>query len=176
MRGRGFHSPAKHKQVAVSDGTTKNDLIFGSQARDTISGHEGNDFLAGKKARDDLFGNDDNDTLIGGRGGDRLNGGVGDDNLVGGKGADVFILNGGFDTIADFSNRDDTLAIDTRAYFADKPEGMISFLLYDAETGLLSLRRDRYDEGSEVIEIGQTAPELHFGGIQHGGNYLLFLA
>jgi Ca2+-binding RTX toxin-like protein len=78
-----------------------------------VIGGEGNDRLRGSRGRDVLMGNGGNDVLIGGAGKDLLIGGAGDDGLMGGGGKDLFSIEAGagVDTIVDFKNNQDIIAI-----------------------------------------------------------------
>jgi large repetitive protein len=79
----------------------------------TIRGTEGRDRLTGTSKNETLIGGGSNDFLKGGSGNDKLFGGVGNDQLLGGKGKDIFVLEKGkgFDTIKDFENGLDHLAV-----------------------------------------------------------------
>ncbi|MEO1500401.1 MAG: Hint domain-containing protein [Pseudomonadota bacterium] len=69
------------------------DMIFGEEGNDTLSGGFGNDLIDGGADQDVIDGGSGNDTLVGGAGADALTGGTGNDDLSGGDGADV--LDGG---------------------------------------------------------------------------------
>ena len=90
------------------------DILNGGQGFDLLIGDEGNDRLNGGSGFDDLYGGEGDDTLAGNSGNDTLDGGNGDDILRGGQGADTFVFtaDSGNDTISDFSNNIDTIAID----------------------------------------------------------------
>jgi Ca2+-binding RTX toxin-like protein len=79
----------------------------------TIRGTEGRDRLTGTSKNETLIGGGSDDVLKGGSGNDKLFGGVGNDQLLGGKGKDIFVLEKGkgFDTIKDFENGLDHLAV-----------------------------------------------------------------
>ncbi len=101
------------ERIAFADGTTV-DLreampVFGSRARDTITGTPvpdtiaggaGNDTISGFRGADNLFGNGGSDTLNGSRGDDRVFGGNGEDTLDGGEGADLLGGGDGADEVA----------------------------------------------------------------------------
>ena len=76
-------------------------------------GGEGNDYLDGGKDKDYLEGGLGNDTLVGGDKKDTLIDGAGNDILSGGKDKDTFVLvsEQGTDTIEDFENKKDSLAL-----------------------------------------------------------------
>jgi Ca2+-binding RTX toxin-like protein len=78
-----------------------------------VIGGAGDDRLRGGRGRDVLVGNAGNDVLIGGAGKDLLIGDAGDDRLIGGVGRDLFSIEpgAGVDTIVDFRNNQDIIAI-----------------------------------------------------------------
>ena len=94
-------------------GTSGRDLLNGGNGSDTLSGGNGNDILNGGNGNDFLYGGISNDVLVGGNGDDLLNGGQGNDTLTGGNGRDSFVLavREGTDTITDFKNDTDFLAL-----------------------------------------------------------------
>ena len=100
-----------------------NDVFFGNEGNDSLSGFGGNDILDSSDGRDSLYGGDGNDTLLGGAGNDSLfaddgddilEGGASNDHLEGGKGNDTYVFgrNFGKDTIANYdisANRTDII-------------------------------------------------------------------
>lgn len=111
----------------VNGATDGDDLIEGSEARDTLVGLGGLDTLFGFGKSDNLYGGNDDDTIDGGTGNDKLRGGDGDDSLLGGLGADILFGDAGSDvyvfqdvaestvkpkgrdTIADFAKGEDII-------------------------------------------------------------------
>ncbi|NHZ82773.1 type I secretion C-terminal target domain-containing protein [Massilia sp. CCM 8695] len=112
-------------------GWSGDDILYGSELNDTISGNGGSDRMWGyagddyitsnepdddtRAGHDDLFGFDGNDTLLGGRGNDSLNGnfgndfqdgGGGNDDLKGELGNDTLQGGAGHDTLNDFEGKD----------------------------------------------------------------------
>lgn len=85
-------------------GGAGNDTITGGRQSDTLDGGEGNDYLSGSKGLD---------VLTGGGGDDLLWGGQGNDTIIGGFGRDRIVLqpDGGMDTIVDFADGFDFLAL-----------------------------------------------------------------
>ena len=65
------------------------DLVYGSNAHDTIVGKDVNSYLVGLNGHDTLIGNEGNDTLIGGNSQNYLIGGDGNDIFIGGNGQDL---------------------------------------------------------------------------------------
>lgn len=115
---------ARFTYAAVKiNGGVGNDWLLGNAGRDSIFGLSGADYLKGYGGRDSLNGGNDNDKLYGGQDNDKLNGGLGNDYLAGefgrdaltgGKGRDKFVFDvspgkANFDTITDFSVRDDII-------------------------------------------------------------------
>ena len=92
-------------------GTSGPDLLRGTAGDDEIRGEEGNDRLFGLAGNDLLRGDEGNDFLSGGFGNDRLRGDKGDDVLLGGGGSDrlIFNLQGGNDTVRDYTDGQDRL-------------------------------------------------------------------
>jgi Ca2+-binding RTX toxin-like protein len=118
------HGGTGHDEI---NGVTGNDRLFGEQGNDTLragagidrlEGGTGDDLLAGGDHSDRLYGDDGDDTLQGQDGLDRLEGGFGNDLLIGGMHADIFVfaLGGGQDTINDFANNQDVIALDTELW------------------------------------------------------------
>ncbi len=106
----------------ITSGSAESDVIFGGKGKDKIGGGNGDDWLVGQ---------DGNDTLNGGNGNDTLSGGYGNDALTGGKGKDVFVFYGklgtaktdrkvNFDTIKDYSVKDDSIWLDNALFSKNK--------------------------------------------------------
>ena len=79
----------------INQPTGGNDVIFGTNRDNKISGLAGDDYIRGGDGNDTLFGNAGDDVLIGNGGNDILNGGAGFNILTGGAGRDLFV----FDTV-----------------------------------------------------------------------------
>lgn len=79
-------------------GTTGNDTINGTAARECIYGDYGNDTLDGKAGDDRLRGSNGTDTLFGDSGDDCMWGQANNDHLDGGSGYDFGEGNGGSNT------------------------------------------------------------------------------
>ncbi|CAH1208159.1 hypothetical protein PAECIP111893_02849 [Paenibacillus plantiphilus] len=104
-------------ELVAIEGTSGNDILFGTEYNDTIIGYAGDDTLFGEDGDDtilggvgvdELYGDDGEDMLLGGEGNDILYGGdgidellgeVGDDELHGGEGKDTLIGGTGNDTL-----------------------------------------------------------------------------
>lgn len=104
-------------------GDAGDDRLFGDNGNDRLFGGGQNDRLYGQAGNDRLAGDNGNDKLVGGGGNDILVGGKGDDRLIGGLGADRFVFsavaNLGNDTIADFQDGIDMIAIAGSTSFGD---------------------------------------------------------
>jgi VCBS repeat-containing protein len=108
-------------------GGADNDRLKGLDGRDRLLGGAGDDVLIGGKHNDVLRGSAGDDGLRGGGGDDRIFGGSGDDKLfgrmghdrmAGNSGADTFFfkLGEGTDTVLDFTDGEDLLAVDGLSY------------------------------------------------------------
>ena len=121
-----------HDRVVGNDGTDRlnggngHDKLFGGRDADVLIGERGNDVLWGQLGNDRLYGGDGNDIVLGnahrdamygGNGNDRMDGGAGDDRMEGGAGADLFIFSAHRDTVVDFQDNVDTIAV--RGYLRD---------------------------------------------------------
>ncbi|MBD2465059.1 calcium-binding protein [Oscillatoria sp. FACHB-1407] len=102
-------------------GLVGNDILLGMIGNDILNGGRGNDLLQGLLGNDTLVGQVGRDILDGGRGNDTLIGGRGLDQLTGGRGRDEFVvqLRNGLDTILDFEDRSDRLALAEDIEFED---------------------------------------------------------
>lgn len=122
-----------------------NDRLGGGAFSDTLYGYGGND---------ELFGNGSADWLYGGAGNDKIVGGDGADYMRGDKGADTFVFKESIghrstvDTIADFSSKDDTIALEDRFFKAehDKANHIVASQFKD-----LSLKGAKVDGDDRVI-------------------------
>jgi Ca2+-binding RTX toxin-like protein len=96
------------------------DHVDGGAGGDSIDGNDGHDVIFGGAGDDRLLGGAGDDRLLGGAGDDRLEGGEGWDRLWGDEGKDVFVFKGGWgdDTINDFADGEDVIALDAAAYGA----------------------------------------------------------
>lgn len=81
------------------DGGPGNDLLWGSDFRDSLIGGTGQDTLHGSLGNDTLTGGDGDDQIDGGDGNDRLNGGNNNDLLLGALGDDTLDGGAGIDTL-----------------------------------------------------------------------------
>jgi hypothetical protein len=92
--------------VALSSGTSDDDILQGTREADVIVGGDGDDRLFGHRGDDRLEGGNGSDVLRGGHGSDTLLGGSGDDRLSGGAGNDVIDGGAGDDVIRTGSGSD----------------------------------------------------------------------
>jgi serralysin len=104
----------------VNKPTANDDILFGSEDDDRISGRAGDDYITGGSGDDRLFGNQGKDGLVGGTGDDILNGGANNDTLKGGEGDDLFLFGDctpfssaalGIDRINDFTVDEDSIGL-----------------------------------------------------------------
>lgn len=123
------------------DGSSGNELLYGTEGNDVVHGNGGVDWVFGDEGADTLTGGDGDDLLFGGAGDDRLTGGAGSDYLKGNSGADTFIFGSGesgFDTISDFDSLEDSLLLD--AGLVSSTVGTIDALIagaYAMDTGVV---------------------------------------
>lgn len=87
-------------------GTNGNDLIFGYEGNDIINGSNGNDCLVGGLGNDRIDGSNGDDVLLGNEGNDYLDGGNGDDLIIAGGGNDLIDGSNGNDRIFGDSGND----------------------------------------------------------------------
>jgi serralysin len=129
----------------------------GGSGADKLVGNGVANVLNGASGNDKLWGYGDNDYLYGFSGNDFLYGGDGADYLSGGAGKDTFVFNTAassesFDTIADFSVKDDTIQLDNAIFTKLGKTGTLSssifrkatvafdsndYLIYNPKTGAL---------------------------------------
>lgn len=93
------------------------DTLEGGGGKDHLEGGRGKDEINGAGGRDTLKGDGGRDFLDGGGGRDLLEGGRGRDDLTGGRGVDTFLFStgSGKDTITDFQQGTDLIAIESGA-------------------------------------------------------------
>jgi Ca2+-binding RTX toxin-like protein len=108
-------------------GFAGDDVIQGNPGEDTLLGNLGNDTLYGGFSDDLLYGGKGNDVLFGDRGDDTLIGNRGADLIQGGTGKDMYVISRtsgggsfqGADTISDFRNGEDIIALEDGLNFRD---------------------------------------------------------
>ena len=116
-------------------GTDEDDVLDGTENAEEIRGDKGNDTLSGLGGDDRLRGEKGNDILNGGDGNDRLKGGNDNDTLTGGAGNDrfAFDLQGGTDTLTDFTHAEDKLDFTNFNIVATGTETAFEVLMSHAE-------------------------------------------
>lgn len=87
-------------------GSSYNDRLFGTNAKNKIRGDDGNDRIKGYRGNDIIDGDNGADRIVGNQGRDKLFGGTGNDHLWGGAGADRLYGQGGRDFIEGGKNND----------------------------------------------------------------------
>ncbi len=85
----------KGTNMAEQNGTSGNDVIYGTTGDDVQNGGDGNDSLRGGAGNDDLYG---------GEGNDALQGGTGQDDLYGGEGDDTYFIEDNLDSVFEGAN------------------------------------------------------------------------
>ncbi len=87
----------------ITYGTNGNDTLSGGNGKDTIHGLDGDDIIYGGNGVDWLFGDGGNDQLYGDNGNDHLTGGAGNDLLDGKTGFDTAYYSGTIDEYSFFA-------------------------------------------------------------------------
>ncbi|MEM9060683.1 MAG: calcium-binding protein [Pseudomonadota bacterium] len=93
------------------DGGGGNDILFGRGGDDDIAGGAGHDLLFGGRGDDGISGGESRDVLFGGRGDDDIQGDAGDDLIFGGRGDDDIVWNNGDGSDLVFGGRGDDTQI-----------------------------------------------------------------
>ena len=156
-------------------GSVHDDVLWGDDGANELSGHLGDDVLKGFGGADTLFGENGGDTLRGDNGQDTLDGGAGRDDLYGGNGADTFVwwdtsevgnTAAAADVIHDFSRAQDDLIdlsdIDADVYTAGNQT--FSFIGTDAFSGTPGEIRYYHSGGNTYIEM-QTGISVDVEGV-----------
>ena len=131
---------AQHTGPNVIDGTSRKELLNGSQDDDIINAHEGFD------------------KVFGGNGDDTINGGSGFDKLWGSAGADTFVFTPNDDVVGDMLrdfNAQDGDAIDISALLQgyDAQTSVLSdFIRIDTHAGHAFLHVNADGEGDDFVE------------------------
>jgi Ca2+-binding RTX toxin-like protein len=139
-----------------------------------------------------LNGTKGKDKLTGGQGNDKFYGDYGNDTLKGLSGADTFVFNAklgssktdrkvNYDTITDFSVRDDSIWLDNKIFkklgkkgsesnpaqlnkkffkIGDKAKDKDDYVLYDKKTGILSYDADGSGTTYKPIEFAKLSKNL----------------
>jgi Ca2+-binding RTX toxin-like protein len=97
MAGAATDQPAPI--AAALAGTAGDDILMGTEHRDTIAGGAGDDVIHGLGGDDWLDGGSGDDAVYGGAGADTLLGDTGDDLLDGGSGDDLLLGGDGHDSL-----------------------------------------------------------------------------
>ncbi|MGO4127755.1 calcium-binding protein [Inquilinus sp. YAF38] len=81
------------------EGSNARNIIGGEDGGDLIDGNAGDDALSGENGEDIISGDDGNDRIVGGGDGDFLHGNAGDDSIDAGSGSDVVTGDDGNDNL-----------------------------------------------------------------------------
>ncbi len=165
--------------------------VRAGEGSDTVYGHDGRNSLHGDAGNDTLYGRGGKDLLNGNAGADYMDGGYGNDTVTGGTGKDVFLFTAklgtsktdrkvNFDTIKDFSVRDDSLWLDNAIFkklgsgsaanpkllaskffkVSDKAKDTNDYIIYNKTTGVLSYDADGSGTRYAAIEFAQLKKGL----------------
>jgi len=151
--------------------------LTGNASANTLAGNAGRNLLAGAAGSDSLSGGGSHDTLNGGSGNDRLAGGTGKDSFVfdtrlGTSKTDRTV---NFDTITDFSVKDDTIRLENRIFTKLKKTGTLKdeffvtgtqakdrndYIVYNKKTGVLSYDADGSGSKYKLVEFALLKKSL----------------
>lgn len=87
---------------------SNNDIFYGSEVSDEVSGKSGNDTLYGRSGNDILSGSSGNDIIYGEAGQDTIHGDSGNDTIYGGAGSDKLYGDSGNDII--YGSKSDSIS------------------------------------------------------------------
>ena len=82
------------------------DVVYAGGGNDIVFGFEGDDYVSGGLGNDKLYGGAGNDIINGDDGDDIISGGAGDNQLAGGAGNDTYVYSSGLDIINDAGGTD----------------------------------------------------------------------
>lgn len=188
VKGTVMDQPTTHPTpTGPVTGTPGGDTPHNAETQDTILlGTARTDILRGTGRQDKIFGSYGSDKLYGEAGNDTLDGGIGKDVLTGGAGQDVFMFDtrpskkANFDTIRDFSVKDDSLWLDNKVFLklgrngsetnpsqlkksfftiGDKAKDGNDYLIYNKQTKVLSYDVDG-SGAKQAIEIAKLSKNL----------------
>jgi parallel beta-helix repeat protein len=171
-------------------GTANDDDMSGRAGNDTIKGRGGNDYIFGESGSDRLYGDSGQDNIHGGTGNDRIHGGSSNDRLSGETGRDSFVFNTklgtattdrrvNFDTVTDFSVRDDSVWLDNAIFrklgsgssarpnklnaeffeVGSRADDSNDYIIYNKKTGVVSYDADGSGK-SRAVEFAQIKKGL----------------
>lgn len=174
--------PAKPEVTVV----TSSSVALAPDVRNIKATGKANIALRGNELDNEIVGNSGRNTIKGGLGDDVIAGGYGNDKLYGEAGKDAFVFDAklgtsktdrkvNFDTIADFSVKDDRIELDRdifkklgkpgklkKAFFTvgDKPKDKNDYIVYNKKTGVLSYDADGSGTKYDAIEFAKVGKNL----------------
>jgi Ca2+-binding RTX toxin-like protein len=157
------------------EGAGDTDRLYGGAGNDTIQGLDGADYIEGNAGDDRLDGGEGADRLLGGAGDDTLIGGEGNDTLQGGTGADRYEFSGSFgeDLVVDSDGNGTVWINEVQLKGGKKIEGLPNSWISDD-------KRWRYELGSNgdllIRRSDGSAGSVLLSGWQNGGGNRLGIA
>ncbi|MBD2608343.1 nucleoside hydrolase [Scytonema hofmannii FACHB-248] len=175
-----------------SIGTSGDDVVYGSDARDVISGLSGDDIIYGNGGEDTLLGGYGNDTIYGSASNEFISGGVGNDTIYGNGGLDTIYAGEGDNLIYGGSQADrifagsgnDTIYANGGGDFINSGAGLDTVYLGTGKATVVLEAGQGYDTinnfelGSSTFIVGNLLNDLTFADESNGvrifaGNDLL---
>ena len=150
-------------------GTSKKDVLFGTQDVDIIEGLEGKDFIFGLNGNDSIYGDSGKDKLFGGKGNDLIEGGTDKDVLFGGKGNDLIEGGADKDVLFGGSGRDTLNGGDDKDYLYGN-EGddiLIGATIGDNQPGWSEKDVLRGGSGADLFVLGDRNGSFYVGKNKH---------
>ncbi|MGH8246397.1 MAG: M10 family metallopeptidase, partial [Gammaproteobacteria bacterium] len=151
-------------EIENAEGGDGDDLIFGNDLDNELSGFDGDDSLYGFAGNDELSGGAESDSLYGGMGNDVLNGDEDNDSLAGGGGndrADYQDATAGVTVNLADGNAQDTIGAGTDTLSGI--ENLSGSAFGDLLTGSVGANMLEGEAGNDVLNGGDDNDLLHGG-------------